>query len=197
MLRLKPVIWLLVPMLASLAFPLRAHGQARPGPGPIADSAARLIHETARQVVGDPDWSRAMALLAPGAQVRADRTDGVVRGTFVVADELSITIQLNGSQRRLMRDEVRRLAVASGTRQKRHANIGALAGAIVGAILIERHCDGQSTSSVCWEETMLYVGGPMMAGAAIGHWLPKGVAWQQIYVRRDSAKVPAAGGKIR
>jgi hypothetical protein len=187
--RLKSIGWLLLVMSLLITLPPAADGQHRSASGPIARAAAKVIEEAvARQAGVDAEWSRATALLARGGDVRAHLEDDVVRGSFILADDASITLQVNGTGRRLMREQVRRLAMATASRPKRHERIGAIVGGITGTVLIARHCKGQSMSSPCWEEMMLYVGGPMIAGAAIGHWVAKRVSWRQIYVRNGSAR---------
>jgi hypothetical protein len=125
-----------------------------------------------------------MALLPPGADVRAELQEGgSTRGIFVAADEQSITLRVDAADRVLPREQVRRVSMAAGTHYKRHVNLGALAGVALGAVFLERRCAGEPISSACYEEAMLYVGLPAMAGAGVGHLLPKGVTWRQVYVR--------------
>jgi hypothetical protein len=173
-------------MTCVLALAARADAQrGSPSSGPIAHAAARFAAEAAaQQPAPDTAWLSGMALLSTGDDVRGTLGDGThIRGTFVAADADSMTLEVNGSTRRVTREEVRRVAVAKGTRYRRHVNIGMAVGGVIGAILLQRHCRGESASSPCYEETMLYFGGPMLAGGAIGHLLPRGVAWRETYVR--------------
>jgi hypothetical protein len=155
-------------------------------PGPIARAITRVSAEfVAQQPAIDTAWLDAVATLPVGADMRATIEEGpAVRGTFVAVDAESLTLWVDRTERRLRRHEIRRLAMSKGTRQRRHESIGLIAGAVLGALLMERRCKGQSTSSACYEEAMLYFGGPMIAGGGIGHFLPKSVAWRDIYVRR-------------
>jgi hypothetical protein len=172
-------------VLASLlAVPATAAGQGHEGtPRPLAHAAARMARDLAvRGVFVDERWSRAMVLPAPGVELRVEREQSVARGLFVEADAESVTLDVSGARHRVARAEVRRVAMATGTRQKRHETIGVVAGAIVGAFIMGRRC-GWETSGACSEEAMLHFGGPMLAGGMIGHVLPAGVAWREIYVR--------------
>jgi hypothetical protein len=155
-------------------------------PRTIARAVARVSTEFASQQPAiDTAWLDAVATLPVGADMRATIEEGpAVRGTFVAVDAESLTLWVDCTERRLLRHEIRRLAMSKGTRQRRHESIGLIAGAVLGALLMERRCKGQSTSSACYEEAMLYFGGPMIAGGGIGHFLPKSVAWRDIYVRR-------------
>src|SRR5262245_54170888 len=152
---------------------------------PIARGAVRIAAEFAfRQPAVDEAWSRAIAQLIAGTEVRADLDQGALRGIFVDADDQSMTLETNGSPGRVVREQIRRVAMAAGTHQKRHESVGLGVGAILGTAIMARRCQGQSISSACWEEAMAYLGGPMFVGGFIGHKSPKGVAWREIYVRR-------------
>jgi hypothetical protein len=158
--------------------------------GRIARAVARVSTEfVSQQPAFDTSWSDAMTPLTVGADVRATLEQGPpIRGIFVAADAESLTLWVHDTERRLMRGEIRRVELSKGTRRRRHERIGMIIGGVLGAAIMGRRCKGESLSSVCHEEAMLYFGGPMLAGGAIGHALPKGVSWRAIYVRRPGEK---------
>jgi hypothetical protein len=175
-----------IALVSVLTVPTAANGQGRFAvPGPLARAAARMTDALAvGQPLVDQRWINAMTLPAPGVDLRIELDRATLRGAFVSAEADSLTLQVEGMHRRVTRHEVRRVAMAAGTRQRRHETIGLLAGGVLGAVIMNRRCRGQSLSSACWEEAMLYLGGPMFAGGIIGHVLPAGVAWRDIYIRR-------------
>jgi hypothetical protein len=154
--------------------------------GPIARAVARVsIGFAEQQPAVDTAWLDTMALLPVGADIRVTlETSRSLRGTFVAADAESVTLWVHDTDRQLMRHDIRRVEMSKGTRQDRHRAIGAVLGAVLGGWAISKRCGGKSLSDTCWEEMMLYVGGPMMLGGVLGHKVPKGVVWREIYVRR-------------
>ena len=113
--------------------------------------------------------------------MRLDLDDGSsVRGTFRGADDDFITVSA-GIDRRLPRVRVRRVAVAIGTNHRRHVNVGMAVGAVAAGLVMLRHCRGQADA--CYEESMLFYMPLMGAGAAVGHYMPRGTAWREVYVQ--------------
>jgi hypothetical protein len=179
--------------VASLVFARAAYAlPAVDGPGPIA---AAVVHHAGQLVSpvpalatsNHPDaptavWSEATALLSGGDDVRALLdNESVVRGRFRKADDDHLTLAVGGTGRQLSRAQIVRLSVTRGTRQRRHEMIGMAAGAVLGAWIWNRQCGRPGAN--CQEDTMLYFGGPMFAGGAIGHVLPRRPIWRDIYIR--------------
>ena len=131
---------------------------------------------------GDAAWSKAAQQLKAGEDVRATLDGGVsMRGWFREVSEQTITLEIAGRDEQLARARIRKLSIATGTRQRRHEYIGMAIGAVVGTVLWQRHCGNRANA--CQEEAMLYFGGPMLGGGALGHLLPPGTAWREIYAR--------------
>jgi hypothetical protein len=190
----KPNLRAFVFISCVLALAEPATAQEPAGPGPIVRGAAQQAARFASRSehgAGDTQlppaeraWSQAMQMLSPGSNVRVTLDEGVaLRGTFRMADDQSMTLGVAGSDRQLMRTQVRRVAVANGTRRRRHENIGMLVGAVAAGLVMTSRCRGRG--GACEEESMLYYFSLMTAGAGVGHVLPPGTAWREIY-RRSS-----------
>jgi hypothetical protein len=136
------------------------------------------------QTPGDAAWAKATQQLSPGDEVRVTLDGGVsTRGRFRSASDRSIILDVAGRNEDVARERIRKLSIAAGTRQRRHEFIGMALGAAIGTWLWQRNC-GDSQAN-CQEEAMLYFGAPMLGGGMLGHVLPPGTAWRDIYTRRD------------
>jgi hypothetical protein len=62
---------------------------------------------------------------------------------------------------------------------RRHQELGLFAGIVGASVFMYLHCRGRADA--CDEESMAYYGAFGMAGAGIGHLLPKGTAWRKVY----------------
>ena len=178
--------------LAAIELVFAGAASAQPAvttPGPIAAAAARhageLVAPPASRNQSDAltaAWSAAIRSLSSEVAVRVTLTNGSsVRGSFRDADDQGLTVVVDGAVRRVTRADVVRLSVSQGTRRKRRESIGMAVGAGIGAWIWLRQCGPRGS---CHEEAMLYFGGPMMAGGLVGHVLPAGTAWRDLYRRR-------------
>ena len=130
----------------------------------------------------EASWSQAIESLPIGADVRVVvRAGASIHGLFRTADDQSLTLKTGGMDRRLAREEIRRLFVADGTRQRLHRDAGLLAGIVGASVFMYLHCRGKAET--CYEESMAYYAAFGMAGAGIGHVLPRGTAWRKVYDR--------------
>jgi hypothetical protein len=187
--RAHALLWSVVLLTVGMR-PVIADAQSLPGEGPILRAATALTAQhlrltgisTTQRPADDREWSHARQLLTPGLDVRVRLDEeSSVRGTFRVADDESITITVHGIDRRVARSQLRAVAMAIGTQQRKHMNIGMAIGAVAAGLAILRHCDGQD--NLCYENAMLFYMPLMGAGAAAGHFWPRGTAWREVYVR--------------
>jgi hypothetical protein len=132
---------------------------------------------------GDAAWARMRSLVPVGSAIRITLPDRAsIRGTLRGTDEASLTITVAGSDRTVPRTDVLRVFAPSGTHRKRHVNIGMAIGAVAGSfVMARRHCPFRD--NICQEESAAYAMSLMVGGAAVGRWVPQGVAWRQIYGR--------------
>lgn len=180
--------------VCGFAFAGAAYAQpAGSGSGPIAAAVARHAGDidpagptstTPNQADADTAaWSEATRALLPGAEVRLILANGrSVHGVFRAADDRRLGVAVDGADQRVNRADVVRLSVRQGTLRKRRESIGMAIGGAIGASIWLRRC-GRTRDS-CHEEAMLYFGGPIMAGGLVGHTLPEGTAWRDVYRRR-------------
>lgn len=115
-----------------------------------------------------------LALFAGWEDVRAVAADqkvdvsvvsaGSVKGAFVSADDTGITVREASGERRIARDDVKRVRVGDPSRRWRNALIGAAIGAGAGAGIGVAACPGCANEGHGGK----YVGPGIGAGAAIG-----------------------------
>lgn len=150
--------------------------------------AAILLATTVRtdaqvQTSADAAWAGIAQSIPKGSPIRLTVVGRrPVRGTLhsITADALTITV--DGLDRRVARADVLQVFAPSGTRRKRHADIGAALGTVAGSIVfLARRCPPRN--SACTEESAAYFMSAIVMGAGIGAALPKGTAWRQIYGR--------------
>jgi hypothetical protein len=180
-----------VTLLATVG--LDAQGGDQGTLGPIARSAARARADIggsgvsgltdAQSPRGETAWARMRTLIPEGSPIRitiSGRTS--LRGALRAADEESITITVDGSDRRVTRADVLQVFAPSGTKRERHMSIGMIIGMAAGMFATARRCPFRN--NICQEEALAETFLPLtLGGIAVGALVPPGTAWRQIYGR--------------
>lgn len=149
-------------------------------PPPIVVAVLLLTATSAAAAIQPPNWSL-VRQLAAGLEVRVAADPGVVHlGVFDSADDLSLSLRVNGQAQRVDRASVREVAVA-GRSRKKNVLWGLVIGVAASVAVVSLQCRGESEA--CQEGAPQWFYPLTGAGVGIGALLPPRQVWRQIYVR--------------
>jgi small nuclear ribonucleoprotein (snRNP)-like protein len=115
------------------------------------------------------------------SQVRVIQTnDAELRGVLRSSDDHAIRLLVTGREEAVPRAKVDRVLMERGNTRKRHAWIGALLGGLGSVIGVGVACNGDNG---CMEGMPVFFWPALGIGALVGHSLPAGPTWQEIYAR--------------